>query len=233
MTEFLDHFLFGIFPYIALTVAVVGCAWRIRRAPLTWKTGSSQLLESRWLRIGSILFHLGMVNLALGHLVGLFTPHHLYESLGLATATKQRIEILMGFLMAPTAFAGGLILIWRRLVDPRVKASSSWGDIPLLLAVLFEVALGSLTIPQSLHHLDGSMMLRLTGYVQGLVILDTDAWRAMAEVPWIYKAHMAVGFGFLLVLPFTKLVHVLSGLVALRYLVRPWQVVRRGFWSPR
>lgn len=231
MNRSMDLLLFGIFPYVALTVAVVGSAWRIRSAPLTWKTGSSQLLESRWLRVGSILFHFGMVNLLLGHLFGLLTPHHLYESLGLATSMKQRIEIVMGFVMAPAVFAGGAILIWRRLVDDRVKASSSWGDIPLLAALLAEVGLGVLTIPQSMRHLDGSLMLVLTGYVQGLVVLDTSAWWNLADVPWIYKAHMAVGFMFLLVLPFTKLVHVLSGLLVVRYLLRPWQVVRRGVWK--
>lgn len=230
MNRSIDLLLFGILPYVAATVAVVGSAWRLRRAPLTWKSGSSQLLESKWLRIGSILFHFGMVNLMLGHFVGLLTPHHLYEALGLTTALKQRLEILMGFVMAPAAFAGGLILIWRRLADPRVKAASSWGDIPLLAALLAEVGIGFLTIPQSVHHLDGSMMLRLTGYVQGLVVLDTAAWHSLAEVPWIYKLHMVVGFCFVLVLPFTRLVHVLSGLLVVRYLVRPWQVVRRGVW---
>jgi len=233
VNEFIDPLLFGVFPYVALATAVVGSAWRIRRAPLTWKTGSSQLLESRWLRVGSILFHFGMVNLLLGHLFGLLTPHHLYESLGLATAMKQRIEIVMGFVMAPAVFAGGAILIWCRLVDDRVKASSGWGDIPLLAALLAEVGLGALTIPQSMHHLDGSMMLKLTGYVQGLVVLDASSWRNLSDVPWIYKAHMAVGFLFLLVLPFTKLVHVLSGLLVVRYLLRPWQVVRKGNWSRR
>jgi len=229
----MDLFLFGILPYVAVAVAVVGSAWRIQSAPLTWRTGSSQLLESRWLRVGSILFHFGMVNLLLGHVFGLLTPHHVYEAFGLTTPLKQRIEIVMGFIMAPAVFAGGAILIWRRLVDERVKASSSWGDIPLLAALLAEVALGALTIPQSMQHLDGSMMLVLTGYVQGLVILDTSAWRALVDVPWIYKAHMAVGFLFILVLPFTKLVHVLSGLLVVRYLLRPWQVVRKGSWSRR
>ncbi len=233
MNRSIDLLLFGILPYVAVCVAVVGSAWRIRSAPLTWKTGSSQLLESKWLRIGSILFHFGMVNLMFGHLGGLLTPHEVYETFGLTTPLKQRIEIVMGFIMAPAAFVGGAILIWRRLVDPRVKAASSWGDIPLLVALLLEVGLGFATIPQSMHHLDGSMMLRLTGYVQGLVVLDTSAWQAMAEVPWIYKLHMAVGFCFVLVLPFTRLVHVLSGLLVVRYLVRPWQVVRKGVWSPR
>lgn len=228
----LDPILFGLFPYVALTVAVVGCLYRARRMPLTWKTGSSQLLESRWLRLGSILFHVGMINLLLGHLVGLLTPPEVYHGLfGLETSLKQKIEIAMGFLMTPPAAIGCAILIWRRLVDERVKAGSSWGDLLLLSCLLVQLGLGFFTIPFSLHHLDGSMMLRITGYTRGLATLDLQAWRGLAEVPWIYRLHMLAGFGFVLALPFTRLVHVLSGLVIVRYLVRPWQVVRRGAWS--
>lgn len=233
MNHTIDLLLFGVFPYVALAVAVVGCFWRINSAPLTWKTGSSQMLESRILRIGSILFHLGMVNLALGHLFGLLTPHQVYEAFGLTTAMKQKLEIAMGFLMTPVAAIGCAILIWRRIVDPRVRAASSWGDMVLLSCLLFQLVLGFLTIPFSLQHLDGSMMLRITGYTRGLAMLDPGASQGLAEVPWIYKAHMLAGFGFLFSLPFTRLVHVLSGALALRFLARPWQVVRRGVWSHR
>lgn len=231
MRHSIDLLLFGVIPYVALVVAVTGCAWRLRRAPLTWKTGSSQMLESKALRWGSLLFHLGMVNLLLGHVFGLLTPHQVYEAFGLTTALKQKLEIAMGFLMTPPAFLGGVILIWRRWVDERVRAASSWGDVLLLSCLLVQLALGFATIPFSLHHLDGSMMLRLTGYTQGLATFQPQAWEGLAGVPWVYKLHMLAGFGFVLALPFTRLVHVLSGLFVLRYLLRPWQVVRRGAWS--
>jgi len=227
----IDLLLFGIFPYVALAVAVTGSVWRVRRAPLTWKTGSSQMLESKSLRLGSILFHIGMVNLLLGHLFGLLTPHQIYEAFGLTTALKQKVEIAMGFLMTPPAAIGCAILIWRRLVDARVRAASSWGDVLLLSCLLVQLGIGLATIPFSLHHLDGSMMLRITGYTRGLAVLDVQAYQALSEVPWIYKLHMLAGFGFVLALPFTRLVHVLSGLFAVRYMLRPWQVVRRGVWG--
>lgn len=231
MNEILDPLLFGVFPYLALAVAVTGCIYRARNLPLTWKSGSSQILESRWLRRGSILFHIGMLNLLIGHLAGLLTPPQVYHGIfGLETSVKQIVEIAMGLLMAPPAALGCAILIWRRLVDERVKASSSVGDVVLLSCILAQLLLGFFTIPASLHHLDGSMMLRITGYTRGLATLDTQAWRDLAEVPWIYRGHILAGFGFLFALPFTRLVHVLSGVVIVRYLVRPWQVVRRGVW---
>lgn len=227
----MDLFLFGVFPYLAVAVAVTGCVWRARHAPLTWRTGSSQMLESRWLRLGSNLFHVGMIGLLLGHLGGLLTPPAIYHGLfGLETALKQKIEIVMGFLMFPPAALGCLILMWRRWVDERVRAESSWGDMILLGCLLVQLVLGFLTIPQSMHHLDGSMMLEITGYTRGLAVLDVSAWRNLSDVQWIYKLHLLAGFGFVLALPFTRLVHVLSGLVIVRYLARPWQVVRRGNW---
>lgn len=233
MTSSIDTLLFGIFPYAALAVAITGCMWRIRRAPLTWKTGSSQLLESRWLHAGSVMFHAGMLALMMGHVFGLLTPHHLYEAFGLTTPVKQKTEIVIGLLVTPFAAFGCAILIWRRLVDPRVRANSSIGDVVLLGALLSQLLLGFLTIPLSMHHLDGSMMLKLTGYVQGLAVLDPDASRLLVGVPGIYRLHMLVGFVFVLALPFTRLVHVLSGLFVARYLLRPWQVVRKGAWRNR
>lgn len=231
MNGSIDLLLFGVFPYVALGVAVVGSAWRMRSAPLTWKTGTSQMLESKWLRLGSILFHIGMVNLLLGHIFGLLTPHQVYEAFGLTTGMKQKLEIAMGFLMTPPAAIGCAILIWRRLVDARVKAASSWGDVLLLSCLLVQLGLGFATIPFSMDHLDGSMMLRITDYTRGLATLQPHAYEGLSEVPWVYKLHMLAGFGFVLALPFTRLVHVLSGLFAVRYILRPWQVVRKGAWS--
>jgi nitrate reductase gamma subunit len=231
MTFYLDLLLFCIFPYAAVAVALYGCVKRFRTAPLTWKTGSTQFLESRILRWGSILFHIGMIGLLLGHMGGLLVPHQVYEFLGISLATKQKIEITMGLIMTPVAVIGCAILIWRRFVDERVRAASSWGDVVMLSALLAQSVLGFLTIPQSFHHLDGSMLGHIMGYTVGLVVFDPAAMLNLTDVPWIYKFHMVAGYCFILALPFTRLVHVLSGFIILRYIVRPWQVVSAGFWK--
>jgi nitrate reductase gamma subunit len=221
-----DLILFGIFPYTAVVVAIFGSVWRYRTAPLTWKTSSSQILESKMLRIGSILFHIGMINLMLGHVFGLLTPPDLYHLVGLTTAMKQKLEIVMGFLMTPPALIGCGVLIWRRLVDDRVKAISSHGDVLLLTSIFVQLLLGALTITQSVHHLDGSVMIKITDYTRGLASFQLMSVANLADVHWIYKAHIFFGFCFILALPFTRLVHVLSGLFVVRFLLRPWQVVR-------
>lgn len=231
LTDYLNAFCLGAFPYIAVTVAIVGSLYRLRHAPLTWRTGSSQILRSGSLRWGSILFHFAMLNLLAGHIFGMLTPHWLYESVGLTTPLKQRLEIAMGFIMVPIALAGLGLLLWRRLVDPRLRAQSSWGDVLLLGTLAVQLVLGFFTITQSLHHLDGSVMLRITGWAQHAMLFRVDAWRELLDVPLIYRVHIVVGFAFIFALPFSRLVHVLSGLIIGRYVLRPWQVVRAGHWS--
>jgi nitrate reductase gamma subunit len=168
----------------------------------------------------------------LGHVFGLLTPPDLYHGVfGLTIAAKQKIEIVMGFLMTPPAVLGCAILMWRRLADKRVQSMSTWGDFLLLACILAQLILGFLTIPQSLHHLDGSVMHEITSYTRGLATLDATAWQNLSQVHWVYKVHILAGFGFVLALPFTRLVHVLSGFFVVRYLIRPWQVVRKGAWK--
>ena len=89
MQEQLDYFIFGIMPYIALTVLIVGSIARYERDPYTWKSSSSQLLRRKQLVWGSILFHVGIITVFGGHLVGLFTPVAVLDALGIPYVAKQ------------------------------------------------------------------------------------------------------------------------------------------------
>ena len=79
MADFIHHLLFGIYPYVALAVLIVGSVIRYDREPYSWRAGSSQLLRRRQLIVGSVLFHLGVLMIFAGHFVGLLTPHSVYE----------------------------------------------------------------------------------------------------------------------------------------------------------
>lgn len=221
-----DAFFFGVFPYVAVAIAVVGCYFRAKDAARTITTKSSQILASKSLKLGSTLFHFGLVGLFFGHLFGLFTPHHLYESLGLAVSNKQKIEIAAGLIVSPITLLGIAILLQRRLFDPQVRAISTRADIAALLVIGLQVLLGFATISQSIHHLDGSVLLKLCGWTQGLLVLDIPGWEVMAAQHWIYKAHIVLGFLLMALIPFTKLIHILGVSSVLHYIVRPWQTVR-------
>ena len=220
----LDHFFFGLYPYICLAVFLVGSLIRFDRDQYTWKSDSSQLLRSGSLRAGSNLFHLGVLFLLAGHTVGMLTPHAVYEHF-IGAGAKQVMAMVSGGIAGTLAFIGVTILLNRRLSDPRIRATSKPSDIVLLALLWVQLALGLATIPLSAQHLDGSVMLVLSDWAQRVVTLRVDG-SELAAVGWVFKLHMVLGMTLFLVFPFTRLVHVWSGLASVAYVLRPYQVVR-------
>jgi nitrate reductase gamma subunit len=222
---YFDRFLFGYYPYLALTVFLLGSLVRFDREQYTWKSDSSQLLRHGTLRWGSNLFHVGVLFLFVGHTVGMLTPHFMYEPF-LGAGTKQVIAMVTGGIAGFLAFIGVSLLLHRRLFDVRIRATSRKADILLLVLLWVQLVLGLATIPLSAQHLDGTMMLKLAGWAQHILTFRTGAVELLAEAGWVFKAHMFLGMTLFLVFPFTRLVHVWSGFGTLAYVVRPYQVVR-------
>lgn len=223
--NFLDQFLFGYYPYIALSIFLLGSLIRFDREQYTWKSDSSQLLRHGQLRWGSNLFHVGVLFLFFGHTVGMLTPHFVYEPF-LAAGAKQVIAMVSGGIAGLLAFIGLSILLHRRLSDPRIRKTSRTSDIVLLVLLWVQLVLGLATIPLSAQHLDGSMMLKLAEWAQRILTFRTGAVELLAEAGWVFKAHMFLGMTMFLIFPFTRLVHVWSGFATLAYVLRPYQVVR-------
>jgi nitrate reductase gamma subunit len=221
----LNNFLFGLYPYICLTIFFLGSLIRFDRDQYTWKSDSSQLLRKGQLRWGSNLFHIGVIFLFFGHGVGMLTPHFVYEPF-MAAGTKQVLAMVAGGVAGILAFVGISILLHRRLTDARIRVNSKASDIMLLVLLWLQLALGLGTIPLSAQHLDGSMMLRLAEWAQRIVTFRGGAVEMLAGTSWVFKAHMFLGMTVFLVFPFTRLVHVWSGFATVGYLVRPYQVVR-------
>lgn len=221
----LDNFLFGLYPYICLTVFLLGSLIRFDRDQYTWKSDSSQLLKAGQLRIGSNLFHVGVLFLFFGHLFGMLTPHVVYEHF-ISAGSKQLMAMVSGGIAGTLGFIGVTVLLHRRLSEPRIRINSKTSDIVLLVLLWLQLALGLATIPLSGQHLDGSMMMLLAGWAQHIVTFQAGAPELLAEAGWIFKMHMFLGMSIFLIFPFTRLVHVWSGFGAAAYLVRPYQVVR-------
>jgi nitrate reductase gamma subunit len=223
--NYLDQLLFGYYPYVALTVFLLGSLIRFDREQYTWKSDSSQLLRHGQLRWGSNLFHAGVLFLFFGHTAGMLTPHFMYEPF-VTAGTKQVIAMVSGGTAGVLAFIGLSILLHRRLTDPRIRKTSRRTDIALLVLLWVQLLLGLATIPLSAQHLDGGMMLKLAEWAQRIVTFRTGAVELLAGAGWVFKAHMFLGMTMFLVFPFTRLVHVWSGFATLAYLLRPYQVVR-------
>ncbi|MEN8684308.1 respiratory nitrate reductase subunit gamma [Marivita sp.] len=228
----MHNFLFGIYPYIALSVLLVGSIARYERDPFTWKTSSSQLLRRKQLVIGSILFHLGVLVIFVGHLVGLLTPIQIFDALGISHGAKQTLAVVAGGIAGVSALIGGGMLFHRRWTDPRIRKTSSFADIAILAMLLVQLVLGVGTIFVSLQHLDGHEMTKFMAWAQGIFTFRSGAADHIADVALVFKLHLFLGLTILLVFPFTRLVHMLS--VPVRYFVRPgYQIVRSRRSAPR
>lgn len=225
----MHDFLFGIYPYIALAVLLIGSVARYERDPFTWKTSSSQLLRRRQLMIGSTLFHVGVLVIFFGHLVGLLTPIALFDALGISHGAKQLLAVIAGGVAGIMALVGGAMLLHRRWMDPRIRKTSSFADIAILVLLLAQLILGLGTIFISLQHLDGHEMTKFMTWAQMIFTFRSGAADQIADVALLFKMHLFLGLTIFLVFPFTRLAHVLSGFFApLRYLfLRPgYQLVR-------
>ena len=229
--SWIDHLLFGLYPYICLAVFFIGSWLRFDRDQYTWKSDSSQLLRSGSLRWGSNLFHIGVLFLFFGHTVGMLTPHFVYEPF-MAAGAKQLLAMVSGGIAGTLGFIGLTILLHRRLSDVRIRAHSRFSDIAILWLLWLQLLLGLATIPLSAKHMDGSMMMALAEWAQRIVTFRGGAAELLAEAGWVFKAHMFLGMSIFLVFPFTRLVHVWSGFGTLVYLLRPYQLVRSRRLGP-
>lgn len=225
--DFLHNFIFGVYPYIATTVFLLGSWVRFDTEQYTWKSDSSQLLSKSTMRFASNFFHYGILGLFGGHVVGLLTPHAIFLGFGIADMTHQWIAIIAGTLFGSACLLGAVALWLRRMTNERVRAASRWIDINILGWLALTAAAGLFTIPTSVHHAntgDASSMILLADWVQSILYLHPDP-SLVKEVSPVYKFHMFLGMSVFLFFPFTRLVHIWSA--PLGYLGRAYQIVRR------
>ncbi|GFZ90178.1 respiratory nitrate reductase subunit gamma [Elstera cyanobacteriorum] len=220
MRDMLYHILFAWYPYLCLTVFLVGSLIRFDREQYSWKASSSQLLRKRQLRWGSNLFHFGILFLLMGHTVGLLTPTSVY-TLVMTVPQKQMIAIVAGGIAGTACFIGLTMLLHRRLVDPRIRQTSTRMDIVILSILWVQLTLGLITIPFSLDHSDGSVMLILSHWAQAVLTLQPVHVDDMQALAWPYVLHLVLGMTIFLLFPFSRLVHIWSAPV--------WYLGRRGY----
>ena len=215
---------FGVYPYIALAIFAIGCWARFDYDPYTWRSGSTQLLSGKWMRLGSNWFHIGILAILGGHLVGLLTPHALYEAF-MTSSQKQLLAMVVGGIFGLMCLIGMTLLLIRRLTQPRIRATGSGRDLLVLVLLYAQLLLGLASIWVSSGHMDGAQMVKLAEWAQHIVTFRSGAADYIADAHWIFKAHVFLGLTLVLITPFTRLVHVWS--IPLGYLRRPYQVVRR------
>jgi len=212
MNDWANVFLFGWYPYIAFAVFLLGSWLRFDGEPHIQDDGSGRLFGRRHLTRGVILFHAGILILFVGHLVGLLTPIQVFEAIGISHAFKQSMANVVGGTGGAIALVGLVLLFRRRLNDPRLRPTSLFGDVALLLLILVQLGLGLSTITVALARFsDGCGALQFMWWAQSIVTLrPTAAVTYIANAPLIFELHMINGMTILLVLPFTRLVNIWS-----------------------
>ena len=225
MNDFINQLAFGWYPYLAVTVLVVGSIFRFDANQFGWRSQSSQFLRKRQMMIGSNLFHMGILVLLMGHLVGLLTPVNVFDALGVSHSLKQTTALVVGGIAGVAAYIGCTLLLHRRLFDARIRKSSSLGDILVLVLLWLQLTLGILTSFWTIQHLDGSEMVKFMGWANGMLRLNPAAPEILKDVALVYKLHIILGLTLFLITPFTRLVHIWSA--PLGFLLRPgYQIVR-------
>jgi nitrate reductase gamma subunit len=216
--------LWVVLPYTALTVFVLGHAWRWRTDQFGWSTHTSQLLESRILRLGSPLFHLGMLMVVGGHALGLLVPASWTEAVGVSADAYHWVSLVAGGTAGVMLTVGLALLVARRFVNGRVRRVTTRMDRVLYVWLTAVILLGMSTKVGSLmghgHEYRGDVAV----WFRGIFALDPSA-ELMASAPLVYQLHALAAFGLFALWPFTRLVHVFS--IPLAYLWRPYVVYRK------
>lgn len=222
----MSTFLWVIFPYLCLAVFVVGHVWRYRYDKFGWTTRSSQLYESRLLRIGSPLFHFGILGVALGHVMGLLVPQSWTDAAGLSHEAYHAIALIGGIPAGLAALAGLAILVYRRRTTGPVFSATTVNDKVMyaLLAVVMVLGVWN-TIAGSWLNLGGEYNYRdgVSPWFRSIFWFQPDP-ALMEEAPPGFQLHALAAFTLFAFWPFTRLVHVFSAPVG--YLVRPYIVYR-------
>lgn len=222
---FWDQFLWVIYPYLVITIFIVGHLYRFNTIQFSWTSKSSEFLEKRVLKWGSTLFHWGIIFVFLGHVAGLLVPLSVYRAIGVSDELYHFMALSAGGIAGLAALVGALILMVRRLRVKRVRATSSAGDILAIVLLLVVILTGmSATGTNAVSHSGFDYRVTINPWIRGILSFQPNA-SLMLAVPVAFKIHIVAAFGLFAVWPFTRLVHVFS--LPITYLRRSYVVYRR------
>lgn len=218
--------LWAILPYLVFLVLVGGLIWRYRYDQFGWTTRSSQLYESRILKVASPLFHFSLLAVLAGHIVGLLVPKAVTEWLGVTDEAYHSGALYGGAAAGLALLIGLVLLIYRRIKTKAVWRATTTGDkvtYLVLAAVIFAGILATLTGDHTATGEHHNYRETVSVWFRSLLVFRPDV-TAMASATWQFQLHVLFGFALIVMTPFTRLVHAFT--VPLHYLFRPYVVYR-------
>nr|BAL54610.1 nitrate reductase 1, gamma subunit [uncultured prokaryote] len=214
-----DYIAFIIFPYFSLFIAISIGIYRYFNDRFSFSSLSSQFLENKQLFWGSIPWHYGIILILISHLLATLFPGLWRRFLG----EQMRLFLIeiTGMAIASAVAVGILILIIRRIINPRARVVTSLFDWILLFDLLLQVILG---LYIASHYRWGGLwyLQTATPWLVSLLTLNPDI-SAVVQLPLAVKLHFINGFLVILLFPFTRLVHIFT--IPIGYLWKPYQLV--------
>jgi len=212
-----DYFLWVVFPYLCVATFVVGHVWRYRRDQYTWTARSTQLLERRMLRVGSLLFHFGILAVIGGHVLGILVPRSWTSAVGVSDDAYHWIAVTAGGLAGVAVVAGLSILVYRRIAVGRVRATTTRSDLVLYPVLAATILLGMLATVWGSAIDEHLYRTTVSPWFRGIFVFRPDG-ELMAGAPFVFQAHAFAAWLLFAIWPFTRLVHAWS--VPIAYLRR-------------
>ncbi|THV28052.1 respiratory nitrate reductase subunit gamma [Glycomyces paridis] len=224
----LDYLLWGALPYVVIAILVGGTVWRYRYDRFGWTTRSSQLYESRLLRIASPVFHFGLLVVIIGHVVGLLIPESWTDAVGITNDQYHVTALTLGGIAGVTTLGGIALLIWRRRTTGPVFSATTVNDKVMYLVLVAAILAGlTTTLLSAVAGLNGEHEVdyreTVSPWFRSVFILQPDV-AAMSAATAAFKLHALIGLALFALFPFTRLVHAFSAPVW--YLFRPYVVYR-------
>ena len=226
-THFFYFVVYQVFPYVVITVWLVGSFIRVLTHPYTVKSQSSELLgakkEINW---GARFFHAGVIFLFLGHL-NLLIPSEFMTEIGLRPHAAQMLEVVAGGACAVLCLIGITLMIVRRASNPRIRKTSRPSDWLVLVLIAAVLIMGAASVVNAfIYDQSGEGLNDFIDWAIALVTLQPDAYTHLIDAATPQKIHIFIGLCIFLVVPFTRLIHIWSGYASPIYLLRNMQKMR-------
>lgn len=217
-----SQFFFVLYPYICISIMLLALAFRYVYRPGEWNARSSEIFERKSLRIGSLIFHYAILFSFFGHVFGLLTPDALMRALHIPTAVHLEVALVAGQIFAPLVIIGLAILLWRRLSNRKVYATT----LPTDLIIIALILLNAFTGMYQAYVAHFSVFTTIGPWLRSLIIFQPEP-ALMLTVPAFMQVHVVSAFTLFALLPFSRLVHIFS--VPVTYTLRPFIVYRRRY----
>jgi nitrate reductase gamma subunit len=220
----LDILLWGVLPYVTIVILVAGSIWRYRYDKFGWTTRSSELYESRLLRIGSPLFHFGILVVVIGHVIGLLIPKSWTDAVGLSQEAYHVQALLLGGIAGFCTLVGIGILVYRRRTTGPVFMATTKNDKAMYVVLVAAIVVGlATTLLGAAGGEEHNYRLTVAPWFRSLFVLQPDI-EAMSRSGLAFQLHTLIGMLLFAVWPFTRLVHAFTAPIG--YLFRPYIVYR-------